>query len=99
MAKKKKKKKALKAEKKLKKEKLPVLNAGHFLELMDRSDGVAQLIEDRLIEHPICAHHLEIKDQLSLAQSIILDVYGRIAAVEDQWLKDNPEKGKLFFGD
>lgn len=63
-------------------ESLEPINPGHYTELLDRSDLVAELIENKLITHPLCDHHSAIRKKYQEAQALILEAYQMVGGLE-----------------
>lgn len=63
---------------------LEPINPGHYTELLDRSNLVAELIENKLITHPLCDHHPDIRKKYQEAQVLILEAYQMVGELEPE---------------
>ena len=58
-----------------KKQRKNSINAGHYLELMDRLHVVNCTIDDHLLNHPLTEHHKDIEDKIGSALELLLEAY------------------------
>jgi hypothetical protein len=65
-----------------KKKKITGLDRFHYHEALDRSDIVANQIEDLLVEHPVIMKHKKLRRLIKVAQQNVLDVYQMIGGLD-----------------
>jgi hypothetical protein len=51
------------------------LDAFHYHEVLDRLTIINEMIENCLINHPVCENHLKLKDIIESAQDLLGDAY------------------------
>ena len=51
------------------------INDGHYIELLDRTHVVMEMIDTHLIKHPLATQDEEIKHQLEYALGKLYDAY------------------------
>jgi hypothetical protein len=57
------------------------LNEGYYVEAIDRTYIVCNMIEDILIEHPVFQKHPSLKEKAEKAQQLLLDAYQEIGGL------------------
>jgi hypothetical protein len=58
------------------------LDEFHYHEALDRTNMVAMIMEDNLINHPVFTKHKDLKKKLRRAQETIFEVYQDIGRLE-----------------
>jgi hypothetical protein len=58
-----------------KKQRKNSINAGHYLELMDRIHIVCCTIDEHILNHPLSENEPDIQNKLDEALSLLLDAY------------------------
>jgi len=58
------------------------INAGHYLELMDRLHVIACTLNDHCVEHPLTKSDKEIKFRIEYALGQVLDAYQYVGQKE-----------------
>jgi predicted RNA methylase len=56
------------------------INDGHYIELLDRTHVVCEMIDTHLIKHPLATQDKEIKHQLEYALGQLYDAYQLIGS-------------------
>ena len=51
------------------------LDEFHYHEVLDRLTMIGNIIEQYLIEHPVCEKHTELKDLVTTAHNMIMNAY------------------------
>ena len=57
------------------KELLEILNAGHFLEIMDRLHVAASMVDDHIMQHPVCKVDKKLCKEVELALTHLYNAY------------------------
>ncbi len=57
------------------------LNEGYYVEAIDRTYIVCNMIEDILIEHSVFQKHPSLKEKAEKAQQLLLDTYQEIGGL------------------
>ena len=66
----------------LKKQKKNSINAGHYLELMDRIHIVCCTIDDHILNHPLSENEKDIQNKIDLALELLLEAYQMVGSKE-----------------
>ena len=54
---------------------LEKLNAGHFLEIMDRLHVAASTVDEHIMQHPVCKIDKELNKEVELALTHLYNAY------------------------
>ena len=65
-----------------KKQRKNLINAGHYLELMDRIHIVCCTIDEHILNHPLSENVADIHNKLDEALSLLLDAYQLVGSKE-----------------
>jgi hypothetical protein len=65
------------------------INAGHYLELLDRTHVACMMINDHLVEHPLSDKDKEIRFQLEYALGQLYDAYQLIGHKQHIYENEN----------
>jgi hypothetical protein len=72
-----------------KKQRKNSINAGHYLELMDRIHIVMMNIQDHLIDHPLAENERDVRKKIEKAQHKLWEAYQLVGNKEDSYEKEN----------
>jgi hypothetical protein len=72
-----------------KKQKKNLINAGHYLELMDRIHIVMMNIQEHLVEHPLAENEKDIQKKLEKASHKLWEAYQLVGNKEDSYEMEN----------
>ena len=72
-----------------KKQRKNSINAGHYLELMDRIHIVCCTIDEHILNHPLSENEPDIQNKLDEALMLLLDVYQMVGNKEDNYENEN----------
>jgi hypothetical protein len=73
----------------LKKQKKNSINAGHYLELMDRIHIVCCTIDDHILNHPLSENEKDIQDKIDSALELLLEAYQMVGNKEIGYEDEN----------
>ena len=74
-----------------KKQRKNSINAGHYLELMDRIHVLCCTLDEHILNHPLAENEPDIQNKLDEALMILLDVYQMVGNKESSYEnEDNP---------
>ena len=65
------------------------INAGHYLELMDRLHVVNCTIDDHILNHPLTEHHKDIQDKIGDALELLFEAYQMVGNESYEYDKEN----------
>ena len=65
------------------------INAGHYLELMDRLHVVNCTIDDHILNHPLTEHHKDIQDKIGDALELLFEAYQMVGNESYEYDKKN----------
>ena len=66
------------------------INAGHYLELMDRIHIAACMIDDHILNHPLSENEKDIQNKLDRALELLLEAYQMVGNKEQDYeIKNN----------
>ena len=60
----------------------------HFHEAMDRLYVVGSIIDDALLNHPVCANYSEVEKRVKMAQELLVEAYQYVGNVEHDALHE-----------
>jgi hypothetical protein len=72
-----------------KKQKKNSINAGHYLELMDRIHVVSCTIDDHILNHPLSENEKDIQNKIDLALELLLEAYQMVGSKEMGYEDEN----------
>lgn len=53
----------------------PKLNDGHYLEMTDRIHVVMSIVNDHIIQHPVCKLEKEVSEKVDAALNLLFEAY------------------------
>ena len=65
------------------------INAGHYLELMDRIHIAACMIDDHILNHPLSENEKDIQNKLNMALELLLEAYQMVGNKEQDYEIEN----------
>ena len=65
------------------------INAGHYLELMDRIHIVCCTIDDHILNHPLSENEKDIQKKLDEALELLLEAYQLVGNKEQDYEIEN----------
>ena len=65
------------------------INAGHYLELMDRIHIAACMIDDHILNHPLSENEKDIQNKLDMALELLLEAYQMVGNKEQDYEIEN----------
>ena len=65
------------------------INAGYYLELMDRLHVVNCTIDDHILNHPLTEHHKDIQDKIGDALELLFEAYQMVGNESYEYDKKN----------
>jgi hypothetical protein len=72
-----------------KKQRKNSINAGHYLELMDRIHIVMMNIQDHLIDHPLAENERNVRKKIEKSLHKLWEAYQLVGNKEDSYEKEN----------
>jgi hypothetical protein len=72
-----------------KKQRKNSINAGHYLELMDRIHIVMMNIQDHLIDHPLAENERDVRKKIEKSLHKLWEAYQLVGNKEDSYEKEN----------
>ena len=68
-----------------KKQRKNSINAGHYLELMDRIHVLCCTLDEHILNHPLAENEPDIQNKLDEALMLLLDVYQMVGSKESSY--------------
>jgi xanthine dehydrogenase molybdopterin-binding subunit B len=65
------------------------INAGHYLELMDRIHVIMMNVQDHLLEHPLTHNYKDIEQEIEKAQHNLWEAYQLVGQKEEGYENEN----------
>ena len=72
-----------------KKQRKNSINAGHYLELMDRIHIVMMNIQDHLIDHPLAENERDVRKKIEKSLHKLWEAYQLVGNKENSYEKEN----------
>jgi hypothetical protein len=72
-----------------KKQRKNSINAGHYLELMDRIHIVMMNIQDHLVDHPLAENERDVRKKIEKSLHKLWEAYQLVGNKENSYEKEN----------